>query len=87
VEPQALESARPEAPGDLSDIASKSAALQAFIRESNQGNGLKIGSQNPHPNVAKSATLRIDWIRAKTRFGPGSLGLRIKDAGEKGVFA
>src|ERR1039458_10788599 len=29
---------------------------------------------------------RVDWIRAKARFEPGSLVLRIKDAGKKGVF-
>src|ERR1039458_667923 len=37
---------------------------------------------NSHPS---QSARRIDWIRAKARFEPGSLVLRIKDAGKKGV--
>jgi hypothetical protein len=39
------------------------------------------------PGKRERPSVKVDWIRAKARFDPVFFGLRIKDAGKKGVFA
>src|SRR3981081_2332168 len=50
---------------------------------------LANNARTGHPPFrnGKEKHRKVDWIRAKARFDPVFFGLRIKDAGKKGVFA